>query len=153
MKFQLANVQSPWFPMNTASMSSFGIPEATDFEPPRRRWRPMRLRINFNVPSIAPRSSQSIRWRSRGGVFSAGVYIQGCRCVPNIYLFRKQAATNGTCTYGSNYWYPGFGGLIQGQIYNHDITCYNFFLIEHCRIISDHCSRYEAVRIKIFNFN
>ena len=30
--------------------------------------------------------------------------------------FRKQAATDGT--YGSKYWFPGFGGLIQGQIYN-----------------------------------
>ncbi len=30
--------------------------------------------------------------------------------------FRKQSATDGT--YRSKYWFPGFGGLIQGQIYN-----------------------------------
>ena len=41
---------------------------------------------------------------------------QGCRFVPYTIDMFGNKATDGT--YGSKYCFPGFGGLIQGQIYN-----------------------------------
>ena len=53
----------------------------------------------------------------------AGLTFQGVFPFPQIKVaalspidFWKLSATDGT--YGSNFWFAGFDGLIQGQIYN-----------------------------------